>query len=210
MLRKEMEEARRKAWDSLSRYKFQMFGYWASIWVHLNRIGNFREPNPFRNLVEAARGENRPGPDGQQEQRRGRMTQETEYRPEQIAQMAALVAREMTTTTQSKKHGEYLIYQDGKLQIQLDSYVPNLGIRVMRGDDAESVYSAAYHNHRNPERFRPGLWMNHLAKLHEQASEMREQKAADRESREQAERETRFGPIDDSDVFTDGQAGRTS
>lgn len=33
----ELDEAEAKAWDSLSRYKFQMFGYWAGIWVHLNR-----------------------------------------------------------------------------------------------------------------------------------------------------------------------------
>ena len=24
----ELDEAERKAWDSLGRYKFQMFGYW--------------------------------------------------------------------------------------------------------------------------------------------------------------------------------------
>lgn len=50
-----MDEARIKAWESLQRYKFQMFGYWAAIWVHLNRVGGFREPNPFRDLVIHAR-----------------------------------------------------------------------------------------------------------------------------------------------------------
>jgi len=35
---KELREAEEKAIDALSRYKFQMFGYWASIWVHLNRL----------------------------------------------------------------------------------------------------------------------------------------------------------------------------
>ncbi len=34
----ERESAERKAWDSLGRYKFQMFGYWAAIWVHMNRL----------------------------------------------------------------------------------------------------------------------------------------------------------------------------
>ena len=51
----DLEEAERKAWDSLAKYKFQMFGYWAAIWVHLNRVGGFRRPNPFRNLVHKAR-----------------------------------------------------------------------------------------------------------------------------------------------------------
>ncbi len=50
-LEHELNEAEKKAWKSLARYKFQMFGYWAAIWVHLNRIGRFKRPNPFRNLV---------------------------------------------------------------------------------------------------------------------------------------------------------------
>ncbi|RWK12499.1 hypothetical protein [Mesorhizobium sp.] len=36
-------------------YKFQMFGYWAAIWVHLNRIGEFKRNNPWRDLVKEAR-----------------------------------------------------------------------------------------------------------------------------------------------------------
>jgi hypothetical protein len=51
----ELEEAERKAWQSLGRYKFQMFGYWAAIWVHLNRVGQFKRPNPFKKLVMEAR-----------------------------------------------------------------------------------------------------------------------------------------------------------
>ncbi len=50
-----LHEAEFKAWDSLSRYKFQMFGYWAAIWVHLNRIGGFNLPNPWRDVVRSAR-----------------------------------------------------------------------------------------------------------------------------------------------------------
>lgn len=50
-----MEEAEREAWDSLTRYKFQMFGYWAAAWMHLNRVGRFKKPNPFRSVVAEAR-----------------------------------------------------------------------------------------------------------------------------------------------------------
>ena len=53
-----LDEAERKAWDSLSRYKFQMFGYWASIWIHLNQISGAKRPNPFRELVLTARARN--------------------------------------------------------------------------------------------------------------------------------------------------------
>ena len=58
-LNAEMEEAERKAWDSLSRYKFQMFGYWAAIWVHLNKLHEVKRANPFKCAVELARDVNR-------------------------------------------------------------------------------------------------------------------------------------------------------
>lgn len=54
-LLKELEEAEQKASAALGRYKFQMFGYWAAIWVHINRIGNFKRPNPWKRLVKEAR-----------------------------------------------------------------------------------------------------------------------------------------------------------
>ena len=54
-LDQEIQEAAAKAIDSLARYKFAMFGYWAGIWVHLNRIEGRKRPSPFRALVLAAR-----------------------------------------------------------------------------------------------------------------------------------------------------------
>jgi hypothetical protein len=51
----EMLMAELKAIDSLSRYKFAMFGYWAGIWVHLNHISDKKRPNPFRTIVAAAK-----------------------------------------------------------------------------------------------------------------------------------------------------------
>ncbi len=54
-LSKEIDVAEQKAWDSLARYKFHMFGYWAAIWVHLNRISGENRPNPFRDAVSLAK-----------------------------------------------------------------------------------------------------------------------------------------------------------
>ena len=51
----ERDKAEAEAWNALSRYKFQMFGYWASIWVHLNRISGLHSPDPFGELVGLAR-----------------------------------------------------------------------------------------------------------------------------------------------------------
>jgi len=57
-LERDLQEAEEKAIDALSRYKFQMFGYWAAIWVHLNRCGNFKRPNPFKDFVQLAKTKN--------------------------------------------------------------------------------------------------------------------------------------------------------
>ena len=54
-LEEALNEAEKKAWDSLARYKFQMFGYWASIWVHLNRISGLKRPNPWKDLVKRSK-----------------------------------------------------------------------------------------------------------------------------------------------------------
>lgn len=51
----ELDHAEREAWNALSRYKFQMFGYWAAIWVHLNRISHAKRRNPWSALVKSAR-----------------------------------------------------------------------------------------------------------------------------------------------------------
>ena len=56
-----MADAETKAIDSLSRYKFAMFGYWAGIWVHLNRISGMKRPNPFNKLVNLAKNMNNIG-----------------------------------------------------------------------------------------------------------------------------------------------------
>jgi len=54
-LEKALDEAEKKAHENLAIYKFNNFGYWASIWVHLNRIGQFHRPNPFSSYVNLAK-----------------------------------------------------------------------------------------------------------------------------------------------------------
>ena len=55
VLREHKAEAIERAIDSLARYKFMMFGYWAAVWIHLNQIDSSKEHNPFRAFVEKAR-----------------------------------------------------------------------------------------------------------------------------------------------------------
>ena len=49
-----MKDAEIKAWESLSGYKFIMFGYHASRWVAYRSLLGEKLPNPFRPLVDMA------------------------------------------------------------------------------------------------------------------------------------------------------------
>lgn len=53
------EDATRQAFDALARYKFWMFGYHAARVVYvatlIQRLGGPKLPNPFKDLVMAAR-----------------------------------------------------------------------------------------------------------------------------------------------------------
>lgn len=63
VISEEIDIAEGQAWKALGRYKFQMFGYWCALWVHLNRISGEKRPNPWRELVLLAR-ENQTGNSG--------------------------------------------------------------------------------------------------------------------------------------------------
>src|SRR5690349_2413107 len=54
-IKDKMLEAEMKAWDALSRYKFLMFGYWAAIWVHYNKLLPKKQESPFRSIVRFAK-----------------------------------------------------------------------------------------------------------------------------------------------------------
>ena len=54
-IKTKMEEAAGKAIDSLARYKFLMFGYWAAQWVNMNKLLDQPQPNPFRFFVQEAK-----------------------------------------------------------------------------------------------------------------------------------------------------------
>lgn len=54
-LLRDLNHAEEKAWQSLAKYKFMMFGYWAAVWVHLNRISGAKRANPWKALVKHSR-----------------------------------------------------------------------------------------------------------------------------------------------------------
>lgn len=54
-LKQAKTEALTKGWKALRGYKFVMFGYWAGVWVDLNKLDSKPEPNPFKELVDVAK-----------------------------------------------------------------------------------------------------------------------------------------------------------
>ncbi|MCY4580801.1 MAG: hypothetical protein OXD31_17375 [Chloroflexi bacterium] len=55
---------------------------------------------------------------------------EEEITPGQVAQVTGHVARVLRTSHTSKKHGGFDQYKDDRIHISLDTYVPNVDIRV--------------------------------------------------------------------------------
>ena len=54
-LEDKLKEAEHKAWDAMGRYKFTNFGYWASVWVHLNKMDDVKRANPWGGLTKVAK-----------------------------------------------------------------------------------------------------------------------------------------------------------
>ena len=118
-----------------------------------------------------------------------------------IATMADLVAREMHTQTIGKKHGGYLIYDDGKMVISLDTFTPNINISIIQEEQPISVFSAGHRSWDRPGVFHPGRWIDHLEKLSERAQTIAAERKETEQRRSQMEHEARFTPVDDFDLF---------
>lgn len=52
---REMEQAERKAWEALGKFRFAEFGHYASLWASLHRASGARLTNPFSGVAILAR-----------------------------------------------------------------------------------------------------------------------------------------------------------
>ncbi|WP_143162286.1 hypothetical protein [Sporobacter termitidis] len=50
----ELKTAEDNAWYALSHNNFQQFGYWAEIWMQINRISKKKKANPFYEILAVA------------------------------------------------------------------------------------------------------------------------------------------------------------
>ena len=132
----------------------------------------------------------------------GQAPQDPTGNPLTIARAAAAVATHLRTAHEQKKHGGYDVYQDDKLRISLDTYVPNLWITVISPDgELRPVFSASHFSWHRPSIFRPGRWTQYLLDLAQAAATKREELNQQRQAREEENRLTHFGPIDDQEIF---------
>ena len=121
-----------------------------------------------------------------------------EVHPAQVARMAASVAEYLQTHY-------HAIYRDERVNIALDTLVPNISVRVFfPGGDVEfgtTVFSAAYHSWSSPEIYKPGKWIGYLEQLAERAEEVKREREGARVERERQDHDRRFAPVDDATVF---------
>ena len=121
-------------------------------------------------------------------------------RPAGVARMAADIASYLTTRTSTKKHGGYNYYEDDRIHISLDTYVPNITVTIT---PCVTVFSAAYHNWASPDAFRPGAWIEYVATLAEQAASVKRKRREEHERQEREHQMVHFAPVDDAALFSD-------
>ena len=124
--------------------------------------------------------------------------------PGAVGAAARMVAHYLKTRSETKKHGGYDIYEDDVLEITLDTYVPNLDVRLLIDGEWVTVLSAGYHSYTRPQVFRPGAWCDHLlGPLQKQAEQRRELLRLQATTRQEAELVKRYAPVQDAHLFAD-------
>lgn len=112
-------------------------------------------------------------------------------RAKQVRGVAYLVAEHLTTRTANKKHGGYNIYEDKFISVHLDTYVPNIDVRLI---DGTLVFAQSYHSSL-PDVFHDGNWADHLFTLEEPAKKAMKEKEEQRERERVEEHNKHFTPI---------------
>ena len=121
--------------------------------------------------------------------------------PLETGNMAARVARWMTSRVERRDWAEHRIYDDGRLRILLGMQEETLEVFILRDSGETEVFRAVHPEWSNPELYHPGGWTRHLEELDNEARELEERAEQERLRALEREREGRFTPIDDSDIF---------
>ena len=113
-----------------------------------------------------------------------------------------VIACNLTTEVQGKKHGSYDIYKDNKIKISYDTYYPNVEVNVFI--DGESKLAASYCGGGGIAEFHEGSWENYVENtLYPHAEEARKEKELKRELKRREEESIKSAPLNDKAVFAD-------
>lgn len=124
---------------------------------------------------------------------------------EELLDACALVAKYTRTKYLGKSHGGYDIFQNEKIEICLDTYVPNIRVdlSIPNADGERQDLCVLFWNYGGfAQVYKPGHWEEYIAKqLLPEA--LKAKRVADEEivARAAAERERDFGPVDDAVLF---------
>lgn len=119
---------------------------------------------------------------------------------EKLLDACALVATYLKTRYVGKSYGGYDIYEDEKISIDVDTYVPNIGVSINVDGNWQIVLSYNYGGF--AQVYRPGKWEHYVqvVLLPEAQKRQQEEERAQNEAR-QKEHNKKFSPIDDSSTF---------
>ena len=119
----------------------------------------------------------------------------------EIVSAASKVARFLTTKHESKKHGGYDIYEDEKIRIACDTYVPNVHVNV--NIDGNWTLAMLYNGaHGHMQEIHSGAWEGYVLKnLLPKALQAEKEAIERREKREAEERAKRNARLNDSHIF---------
>ena len=124
-------------------------------------------------------------------------------RPDEVIKTAVLLCQYMTNRYESKKHGGYKYYEDDKISIALDTYVPNLDIYVFTPNGKRNRVLAKTNNG-DIMKYNPGKWEGYILSFGDVALASKEAYDKAREKREREKYAQRFSKVskDIDDVFT--------
>ena len=111
------------------------------------------------------------------------------------------IASYTTTYRKPKNYGECLIYQDGKIFIEYDTYGRNYRVVLHLNDKEESVYSAC--GEKYIHHYRHGAWEKYVKEILFPISQAAKYLyEAKKESEKLIQLERNFGRVNDSEIFS--------
>jgi len=102
-----------------------------------------------------------------------------------------MIAKELRTGYEGKKHGGYEIYEDDKIKIKNDTFAPNLFVYV-KVDGKEHL--VLLRSRGNNQEHHQGKWEQYLHNLYPKALKAREEREAKEQEAKTREKNQKFGP----------------